>query len=109
MARQRKQRIPEPRQKFGAGYLYHYHTLYQDFTARFEAIGGSAESTRCWECSSIQSLMQSKVCRIARQARDACTRSNWSGQRLKAVAKTVDRIQELARRSRARISANTSA
>lgn len=35
--------IPEPRQTFGAGYLYHFDPKYQDFAERFAAVGGEAD------------------------------------------------------------------
>ena len=35
--------VPEPRATYGAGYLYHYDPGYQDFAARFAAVGGHAD------------------------------------------------------------------
>lgn len=94
--------IPEPHQKFGAGYLYHYHPLYQDFTARYEAIGGTAD---IYEMLGVQFNSEpDAIERFAASLGKPITLHSYEyclGNVSRPTQKTLDRIQELARRSNA--------
>jgi uncharacterized protein (UPF0276 family) len=35
--------VPEPKQALGAGYLYHYDPIYQEYATRLEQVGGRAD------------------------------------------------------------------
>lgn len=36
-------RVPEPRETYGVGYLFHYHSIYYKFYEEFTAIGGTVD------------------------------------------------------------------
>lgn len=97
-----KKQLPEPRRTFGAGYLYHYHPLYQDFNARFEAIGGD---TDIYEVLGIQFNSEpDAIGRFAASLKKPVTLHSFEyclGNVSRPSPKVIDRIQTLARLSNA--------
>jgi hypothetical protein len=97
-----KRRTPEPRQSFGAGFLYHYHPDYQSFNERFEAVGGDAD---IYEMLGVQFNSEpDAIERFADSLGKPVTLHSFEyclGNVQRPTQKVVERIQELARRSKA--------
>jgi Protein of unknown function (DUF692) len=97
-----KTSIPEPRQQFGAGYLYHYHPKYQDFAPRLEAVGGYADIYEILgiqfnsEPDALEPFTQSLGKPITLHSFESCL-----GNVDRPPKKTLDRISNFARLSKA--------
>lgn len=92
---------PEPRQTFGAGYLYHYHPVYQDFADRFAAAGGQAD---IYEVLAVQFNSEpDAIERLTAALAKPITLHSFEyalGNVQRPPQKVQDRIQDLAKRSK---------
>lgn len=97
----RQHAVPEPRQTFGAGYLYHYHPIYQDFAERFAGAGGEAD---IYEMLAVQFNSEpDAIERFSAALGKPVTLHSFEyalGNVQRPLQKVQDRIQDLARRSK---------
>jgi uncharacterized protein (UPF0276 family) len=94
--------IPEPRRRFGAGYLYHYHPKYQDYAPKLAAVGGRADIYEVLgvqfnsEPDAIETFAESLGKPITLHSFECCL-----GNVQRPPQRVTDRIQQLARLSKA--------
>src|SRR5262245_63450088 len=98
----RHRMAPEPHKTFGAGYLYHYHPIYQDYADRLAAVGGEAD---IYEMLAVQFNSEpDAIGRFSASLAKPVTLHSFEyalGNVERPPQKVQDRIQDLAKRSKA--------